>query len=181
MARKRASMREGPLAELFRATEAAQKQGQPKDEPPREEPQEPIEETVPHVPDLVNREAAPVEAPEEPPGEEPPPEREERTVRWIEPLPERAPRLHRVPAPDSGQYLAMIRVVGVGRAGLNAIDRMIDAGLSQVEFVAVNTDIQQLSGSDAEVKTHIGRDLAAGLGSGAYAEAARRAAEDPSH
>src|SRR5206468_1884683 len=63
-------------------------------------------------------------------------------------------------------------------AGLNAVDRMIDAGLSQVEFVAVNTDIQQLSGSDAEVKIHIGRDLTDGLGSGADAEVGRRAAED---
>jgi len=171
-------MREGPLAELFRATEAAQKQGQPKEEPPREEPQEPVEETVPHVPDFVNREAAAVEAPEETPAEEPAPEREERPVRWIEPAPEPAPRLHRVPPPDSGQYIAMIRVVGVGGAGLNAVDRMIDAGLSQVEFVAVNTDIQQLSGSDAEVKIHIGRDLTDGLGSGADAEVGRRAAED---
>ena len=49
----------------------------------------------------------------------------------------------------TARYLAMIRVVGVGGAGLNALDRMIDAGISQVEFVAVNTDIQQLQMSDA--------------------------------
>jgi cell division protein FtsZ len=72
----------------------------------------------------------------------------------------------------------MIRVAGVGGAGLNALDRMIDAGLSQVEFVAVNTDIQQLHGSDASVKIHIGRELTEGLGSGADAEIGQRAAEE---
>jgi cell division protein FtsZ len=131
----------------------------------------------------VNQEAAAVEAPpaEDPPVEDdaqPEPEREKRAVRWIEPVPEPAPRLHRVPAPDSGQYLAVIRVVGIGGAGLNAVDRMIDAGLSQVEFVAVNTDIQQLQGSDAPVKIHIGRELTEGLGSGADDEIGRRAADE---
>jgi cell division protein FtsZ len=175
MARKRASMREGPLAELFRATEAAQRQTTPKENVP-----EPPEETVPHVPDFVKQEAAPAEAPpeEEPPVEEPPPELERPAARWIEPLPEPAPRLHRVPAPDSGQYLAMIRVVGVGGAGLNAVDRMIDAGLSQVEFIGVNTDIQQLQSTDAPVKIHIGRELTEGLGSGADPDVGRRAAEE---
>jgi cell division protein FtsZ len=83
-----------------------------------------------------------------------------------------------VPAATSGQYLAMIRVAGVGGAGLNAVDRMIDAGLSQVEFLAVNTDIQQLQGSDAPVKIHIGRELTEGLGSGADSDVGRRAAEE---
>ena len=55
-----------------------------------------------------------------------------------------SPRLHRTPRPDSSAYLAVIRVVGVGGGGLNAVNRMIEAGISQVEFVAVNTDIQQL-------------------------------------
>ena len=72
----------------------------------------------------------------------------------------------------------MIRVVGVGGAGLNAVDRMIDAGISGVEFVAVNTDIQQLQMSDAPVKIHIGRELTNGLGSGADPEIGRRAAEE---
>jgi cell division protein FtsZ len=57
--------------------------------------------------------------------------------------------------------------VGVGGAGLNALDRMIDAGITQVDFVAVNTDIQQLQMSDAPVKVHIGSELTEGLGSGA--------------
>jgi cell division protein FtsZ len=72
----------------------------------------------------------------------------------------------------------VIRVVGVGGAGLNALDRMIDAGISQVEFLAVNTDIQQLQMSDAPVKIHIGQELTEGLGSGADADLGRRAAEE---
>ena len=59
----------------------------------------------------------------------------------LEPLPEPPPRLHRAPRSDSA-YMAVIRVVGVGGAGLNALDRMIDAGITQVDFIAVNTDIQ---------------------------------------
>jgi cell division protein FtsZ len=96
----------------------------------------------------------------------------------IEPLPEPAPRLEYAPPRDSGSYLAVIRVVGVGGAGLNAVNRMIDAGLSQVEFVAINTDVQQLHLSDAPVKIHIGRELTQGLGSGADPEVGRRAAEE---
>jgi cell division protein FtsZ len=96
---------------------------------------------------------------------------------WLETMPE-PPVLRTTPRPDSGAYIAVIRVVGVGGAGLNALNRMIDAGLSQVEFVAVNTDIQQLQGSDAPAKIHIGRDLTEGLGSGADADVGRRAAEE---
>jgi cell division protein FtsZ len=72
----------------------------------------------------------------------------------------------------------VIRVVGVGGAGMNAVDRMIDAGISQVEFLAVNTDLQQLATSDAPVKIHIGRELTSGLGSGADPDLGRRAAEE---
>jgi cell division protein FtsZ len=89
-----------------------------------------------------------------------------------------APRLSRVPRSDSASYLAVIRVVGVGGAGLNAVNRMIEAGIHQVEFVAINTDIQQLRTSDAPVKLHIGRELTQGLGSGADPEIGRRAAEE---
>ena len=74
--------------------------------------------------------------------------------------------------------MAVIRVVGVGGAGLNALDRMIDAGITQVDFVAVNTDIQQLQTSDAPTKIHIGSELTEGLGSGADPEIGRRAAEE---
>jgi cell division protein FtsZ len=96
----------------------------------------------------------------------------------LQPLPEQAPRLHRVPRGETAAYLAVIKVVGVGGAGLNALDRMIDAGIAQVEFVAVNTDIQQLRMSDAPVKIHIGRELTEGLGSGADWDVGRRAAEE---
>ena len=72
----------------------------------------------------------------------------------------------------------MIRVVGVGGAGLNALDRMMDAGITQVDFIAVNTDIQQLQMSDAPTKIHIGSELTEGLGSGADPEIGRRAAEE---
>ena len=97
-------------------------------------------------------------------------------ARWLDPLPEQPPRLER--ARESVSYLAVIRVVGVGGAGLNAVDRMIDAGITQVDFIAVNTDIQQLQTSDASTKIHIGSELTEGLGSGADPEIGRRAAED---
>ena len=185
MARRRASMREGPLAELFRATEAAQKQaekGEPETVPPPEA-LEPQEETVEHVPGFAQAQeearvaAVPDPEPEpaaEPlhlePVPEPPP--------MLQSLPEPAPRLHRVPRGETAAYLAVIKVVGVGGAGLNALDRMIDAGLAQVEFIAVNTDIQQLRMSDAPVKIHIGRELTEGLGSGADPDLGRSAAEE---
>jgi len=192
MARRRASMREGPLAELFRATEAAQRQaeGQAPEEPPAAPQQEePEERTVEHVPTW--EEAARTEPPAPPPPRQaappppvapppppvsapaPPPP----AARHVEPMPEAPPRLYRAPQ-DTGAYLAVIKVVGVGGAGLNAVNRMIDAGISEVDFVAVNTDIQALHMSDAPQKIHIGRDLTGGLGSGADPDVGRRAAEE---
>jgi cell division protein FtsZ len=208
-------MREGPLAELFRATEAAQKQaeesGETEPQPAEdaataatEAPAEPDERTVEHVPSW---EEAGVETPEPPtpspdpmpgpplPDPQPPapspdpdplppsPAPELRPAdlppvsRYLEPLPESPARLHRASA-DTGAYLAVIKVVGVGGAGLNAVNRMIDAGISQVEFIAVNTDIQALRTSDAPVKIHIGRELTQGLGSGADPDVGRRAADE---
>jgi cell division protein FtsZ len=195
MARKRASMREGPLAELFRATEAAQKKeddeskGEQADAP-RQVANEPLEQTVEHVPtweeSVENVAAAAPESAPAPPRVEPAREREEpEPAPEPEPrplerfsLPEAAPRIHRAPRSDVASYLASIRVVGVGGAGLNALHRMMDAGVSQVEFIAVNTDIQQLHTSDTPTKIHIGRGLTQGLGSGADPEIGRRAAED---
>lgn len=75
-------------------------------------------------------------------------------------------------------YLAVIKVVGVGGGGVNAINRMIDMGLKGVEFVAINTDAQALLMSDADVKLDIGRELTRGLGAGADPEIGRQAAED---
>ena len=219
MARRRASMREGPLAELFRATEAAQKQAEQSGEaaPPPEDaattapaseteaPTEPDERTVEHVPSWeetgVETPPPPTPTPEpqpgpplpdpQPPAPTPdpdplppspqPPELRPADLppvsRYLEPLPESPARLHRAGA-DTGAYLAVIKVVGVGGAGLNAVNRMIDAGISQVEFIAVNTDIQALRTSDAPVKIHIGRELTQGLGSGADPDVGRRAADE---
>jgi cell division protein FtsZ len=229
MARKRASMREGPLAELFRATEAAQrsKQGEPEQpqeatsdraEGPTAEPSDrrreaALEATVEHVyefdePELVEepqpaqqtleaaaeplpREAAvPPRTPEpvleavpEPPVQlrpepaaRPPRPYEPPASRFLHVLPEGAPRLNVVPTPDS-PYLAVIRVVGVGGAGLNAVNRMVDAGIAQVDYVAVNTDSQQLMLSEAGTKIHIGEEITHGLGSGADPDTGRLAAE----
>src|SRR5918992_147066 len=75
-------------------------------------------------------------------------------------------------------YLAMIKVVGIGGGGVNAVNRMIEVGLKGVEFVAINTDAQALLMSDADVKLDIGRDLTHGLGAGADPEIGRQAAED---
>jgi cell division protein FtsZ len=202
MARRRASMREGPLAELFRATEAAQRQaeGQP---PPAdveaEAPQkEPEERTVEHVPSWeearAEAPAPPAPAPTPPPPLPPPPvpvpppqppappppqiRHEPPVTRYVEPMPEAPPRLYRARAADTGAYLAVIKVVGVGGAGLNAVNRMIDAGISEVDFVAVNTDSQALQMSDAPQKIHIGRELTKGLGSGSDPDVGRRSAEE---
>jgi cell division protein FtsZ len=209
-------MREGPLAELFRATEAAQKQAEQRGEgeqPPPEDaattapeaPAEPDERTVEHVPSWeetgVETPPPPTPTPDpqpgpplpdpQPPAPTPdpdplPPSPQPPELRpsdlppvshYLEPLPESPARLHRAGA-DTGAYLAVIKVVGVGGAGLNAVNRMIDAGISQVEFIAVNTDIQALRTSDAPVKIHIGRELTQGLGSGADPDVGRRAADE---
>ncbi|HEU5214235.1 MAG TPA: cell division protein FtsZ [Gaiellaceae bacterium] len=221
MARRRASMREGPLAELFRATEAAQKQAEQRGEGEQESPEdaataadaaakteapaEPDERTVEHVPSWEEAgietptpepptptpepmpgpplpdPQPPVPTPSPDPVPQPPPELRPADLppvsRYLEPLPESPARLHRAGA-DAGAYLAVIKVVGVGGAGLNAVNRMIDAGISQVEFIAVNTDIQALRTSDAPVKIHIGRELTQGLGSGSDADVGRRAADE---
>src|SRR5947207_6082573 len=196
MARKRASMREGPLAELFRRTEKAQQQEEP-------QPEEPQESTVEHVPtwqDEVDTPSPPTPQPgpgepgpsepepqpeppvPEPPVPEPPPPAavvsQPPVVRYVETLPEPAPRLHRAPSATPGSYLAKIVVAGVGGAGLNAVNRMIDAGINQVEFIAVNTDLQQLHMSEADRQIHIGDALTKGLGSGSEPSVGRQAAEE---
>ncbi|GAB05541.1 cell division protein FtsZ [Gordonia amarae NBRC 15530] len=75
-------------------------------------------------------------------------------------------------------YLAVIKVVGIGGGGVNAVNRMIEQGLKGVEFIAINTDAQALLMSDADVKLDVGRDSTRGLGAGADPEVGRRAAED---
>jgi cell division protein FtsZ len=81
-----------------------------------------------------------------------------------------------VAAPQN--YLAVIKVVGIGGGGVNAVNRMIEVGLKGVEFIAVNTDAQALLMSDADVKLDVGRELTRGLGAGADPEIGRQAAED---
>jgi cell division protein FtsZ len=219
MARRRASMREGPLAELFRATEAAQRQseregGDPAGESPGrrdadpdatvestipvepdppsgepdasirpEQPATPtreaaVEQAAPPAPAAPTRERAPAARPGEPERPYADPVAERQAAQAARRLIEPAPRMRTTPRPDSAAYLAVIRVVGVGGAGLNAVNRMIEAGISQVEFIAVNTDIQQLKQCEAPIKLHIGRDLTQGLGSGADPDIGRRAAEE---
>src|SRR5271156_684501 len=80
--------------------------------------------------------------------------------------------------PVQGNYYAVIKVVGIGGGGVNAVNRMIDAGLKGVEFIAVNTDAQALLMSDADVKLDIGRQLTRGLGAGSDPEVGREAAEE---
>jgi len=227
VARRRASMREGPLAELFRATEAAKRSGAQEPggaEPsssekagedtvqiaPERRPEAALEATVEHVYDFDA--AAPTEirpAPAEPearvvplaavpepsPAAEPVEELEPAPAaaaepapsappfqppasRLLQPMPGSAPRLEVVRAGELASYLAVIRVVGVGGAGINAVNRMMDAGIAQVDFVAVNTDAQQLALSDAAAKIHIGQDVTQGLGSGSDPDAGRRSAEE---
>src|SRR5215207_7909688 len=80
---------------------------------------------------------------------------------------------------DSPQnYLAVIKVIGIGGGGVNAVNRMIEAGLRGVEFIAVNTDAQTLLMSDAEVKMDIGRETTRGLGAGSDPEVGHGAAEE---
>ena len=79
---------------------------------------------------------------------------------------------------DSHNYIAVIRVVGVGGGGVNAVNRMIDAGLRGVEFIAANTDAQALGLSDADLRIDIGRNLTRGLGAGSDPEIGKQAAEE---
>jgi cell division protein FtsZ len=195
VSKRRASMREGPLADLFRQTDGSQ---------------ENVAETAAESAAAAAAAAVPAPAPEpqpEPVLEEPTPEPvaaepdpPQRSDRGAAPQPDESepsepPRLRAVPDPsdapempalpqalrargEASAYLASIRVVGVGGGGLNALQRMIDADLHGVEFVAINTDAQQLAMSDAGVKLQIGRDLTSGLGSGSDPDLGRKAAED---
>ena len=194
MARKRATMREGPLAELFRKTEAAQRAQETGAAEPELAPDPradaALDETVEHVPDFAREpEPEPEPAPEPPVGAVSVEEAQDEVVtaeaaasraaaRYFQTMLEPAPRLHRVPPPKGAAYIAAIRVVGVGGAGLNAIHRMMDAGIAQVDFVAVNTDRQALAISDAPIKIAIGEGLTQGLGSGADPGVGRAAAEE---
>src|SRR2546429_8101222 len=79
---------------------------------------------------------------------------------------------------ESGSYLAVIKVVGIGGGGTNAVNRMVDAGLRGVEFIAANTDAQALQMCDADIKLNIGHELTKGLGAGAEPDVGLGAANE---
>src|SRR5215211_2945331 len=204
--RKRASMRDGPLADLFRSTihrgEEEPEQEQRTEQhspaaPSREEEKTPIRERQPTR--APSPPTEPASAREEPEPGPPDPERV-RAYRVDErgPLPPARDRLTRFfndeahdvegPAygreePGMGEYhgpprphLPVIRVVGVGGAGVNAINRMIEVEIPGVEFMAINTDLQSLQQSTADVTVHLGSGMARGLGTGSNPELGYKAA-----
>src|SRR5690349_1644252 len=169
---KRASMREGPLANLFRKTETEGLEGEPVPAPRAEEPIPTPEPVVPEratpTPQERLRHAFSSEIPgdmmappEEPVRHVPPPAADDYQWGSV-----------REPAPGTPQ----LRVVGVGGGGVNAVNRMIEAQVSGVEFLALNTDAQSLQASDAHVTLQIGADITRGLGSGSDPERGRAAA-----
>ncbi len=199
---KRASMREGPLADLFRSTS----EDAPADPPeaPRYGREDPAEarKAEQEARDAGDSSAGPVAA-----GDPAAPDAEEKTLydqveepSSVESAPERLkrvfseePKLRREefatstprygreePAyepPGSGEpHQPVIRVVGVGGAGVNAVNRMVDARIPGVEFMAVNTDLQSLQLCVADVTVHIGDEQTRGLGAGADAEVGHRSA-----
>ena len=191
---KRASMREGPLSDLFRSTSDDAPIDPP--EAPRYGRDDPAEarkaeeETVP-----APREEPPVDAEETPvvydqeeleTSTESAPERLKRVFNE-EPVPRREqfqpekPKYGRdEPAyepPGSGEpHQPVIKVVGVGGAGVNAVNRMVDARIPGIEFMAVNTDLQSLQLCVADVTVHIGDEQTRGLGAGADPEVGHRSA-----
>jgi cell division protein FtsZ len=218
---KRASMREGPLADLFRSTsrpdeeEETSEQRSAPPEPPAEEPTrtmrretaaEPERESGEGVFDYSDEEL--VEPPAPAPEREPERRRESEDVsvyRVSEPepapdLPEPKERLRTMFAegpPDEPEgpmfgrdegirppttvpdvHTPVIRVVGVGGAGVNAVNRMVEAEIPGIEFLAVNTDLQSLQQTTADVTVHIGNSLTRGLGSGSDPKLGFQAAFD---
>jgi cell division protein FtsZ len=199
---KRASMREGPLAALFRKTEGADEQspeqaeqGEPKaPAAPRAKAQAPSRRAAPApahprdsgLPHPALSASAP--AAQEQAHIPSPKERlrnafsSEIPENVMEPAPGRPvmdgySRQHPEPAGTAGPTgQPVIRVVGVGGAGVNAVNRMVEAEVEGVEFLAVNTDLQSLQQSTADITLHIGAELTRGLGSGSDANIGRQAA-----
>ncbi len=158
---KRASMREGPLAALFRKTETdGLEDGPPAAEKPAAQAPEPAPE-APRVPTPQERlrHAFSSDLPEN-----------------IMSPPAPAPPAPYSPPPPEAVGAPQLRVVGIGGAGVNAVNRMIEAEVAGVDFVAVNTDAQSLQQSDADHALQIGADLTKGLGSGSDPDRGRNAA-----
>ena len=199
---KRASMREGPLAALFRKTDEegaskAEVRHEPVDEPESRQPQEAVRPREAVQPEQV---APPPELePDRLTGAEEPrpassrydgvPSAPERLATVFSsdipenimerPEPAQPKREEREPIQQPVSPLThdpVLRVIGVGGAGVNAVNRMIDAEVGGVEFLAVNTDLQSLEQSQAPTRVHIGSDSTRGLGSGADPELGRQAA-----
>jgi cell division protein FtsZ len=195
-------MREGPLAALFRKTE---EEGLSDDQPRPEDPEQQQRlETEPAPPRVqppreggVRRQTPAAEQlrPAPPSQREHQPEPEPRTARTPEQrlrdvfasdIPENildrpaAPRYGReephVPVGPAQVLKPVLKVVGVGGAGVNAVNRMVEAGVEGVDFIAVNTDLQSLQTSHAEITLHIGSEVTRGLGSGSNPDLGRQAA-----
>jgi len=195
--RKRASMREGPLADLFRSTSDDPPAGPDAagDPPPPAVAEASSGAVPPAAPPAEDASTAPAQGPDEAALDEPAlegstetaPERLKRVFskepqkrREIEPIVE-SPRYGReepeYEPPGSGEpHKPVIRVVGVGGAGVNAVNRMVEARIPGVEFMAVNTDLQSLQLCVADVTVHIGDEQTRGLGAGADAEVGHRSA-----
>jgi cell division protein FtsZ len=195
---KRASMREGPLAALFRKTEGAEdEQGAGTPEQPAASAAEPRAASAPQTPAAAHpRESglphpalgASAAAPAEPTHVPSPQERlrhafsSEIPENVMEPPAARPvmddySRQHPEPSGTSGPAgQPVIRVVGVGGAGVNAVNRMVEAEVEGVEFLAVNTDLQSLQQSTADLTLHIGAELTRGLGAGSDANVGRQSA-----
>jgi len=187
---KRASMREGPLAALFRKTEEDGLGGHGVREPGGSD--EAPAQAAPAAPSPSGH--AP-EAPPEAPRRNPAPSSGERSGATpperlrqvfaadipenIMERPQPAPVVEEAPARASAPAMPaqpVIRVIGVGGAGVNAVNRMVEAQVEGVEFLAINTDVQSLASSEADVRLHIGQDVTRGLGAGSNPELGRQAA-----
>src|SRR4051794_16436453 len=182
---KRASMREGPLAALFRRTEEEGLHGEGAPEPGSGEQEAVSREQAPTEPPAIERPEPRAfrDEREEPPRHIPTPEERLRNV-FSSDIPENildrpgeGTRYGMEPAqaPDHSRG-PVLRVVGVGGGGVNAVNRMIEAGVEGVDFIAVNTDVQSLEQSSARSIVHIGSDVTRGLGSGSNPELGRQAA-----
>ena len=176
---KRASMREGPLAALFRKTTQDDTDEQAAPPKREEQPREPVAQERPPRPHHRARFAGDDDEPHIPSAKERlsaafshdiPHDVLERPARR-EYRPRDEPSL--APAKMRGPVL---RVIGVGGAGVNAVNRMVEVGTEGVEFIAVNTDLQSLEESSAHVTLHIGAELTHGLGSGSDPSVGRQAA-----
>jgi cell division protein FtsZ len=190
--RKRASMREGPLADLFRSTVEPEDPPEAPAAPGRESEAETTvyrEEAeappAPREPERVATEDEPVRAyrGDERPTEAPPGRDRLSRIFTEEGIDVEGPAYGRdeprpgaAPVGEPVPHAPVIRVVGVGGAGVNAINRMVEAQISGVEFMAINTDLQSLQQSSADVTVHLGLGMQRGLGAGSDPELGYRAA-----